>query len=98
VDDELNKEFPVLATLKGERPDTCVKIASNDLNLHKEMVLGGVGVAVLPEFMVRAELEAKILKPVWKQDRLNFPLKLVTRRNQSLSQAAKFFIEELAKF
>lgn len=96
VDDLSNKAFPTLERLRRDHPQARIRISSNDLFSHKEMALAGLGVAILPRFMVAAELKAEKLVAVYPRERFVFPLRLVQRKGKILSRAAKQYLEELA--
>lgn len=59
------------------------------------MVLKGLGVSILPRFLVEKELSAGQLKRLYPKERFEFPLKLVLRRNKSLSRNAKVWLQHL---
>ncbi|WP_374030133.1 LysR family transcriptional regulator [Bdellovibrio bacteriovorus] len=52
IDDSSTRKFPTLEKLRKIHPNAQIKISSNNLTAHKEMVLRGLGVSVLPEFLV----------------------------------------------
>lgn len=88
VDDLANRAFPTLDMLRKKRPETRITVSSNSLEAHKALVLRGVGVSILPRFVVHAELargELEILHPKWVY---SASLQLVTRRGKVLSRAA----------
>ena len=70
-----------------------IKISSNSLTSHKNMVLNGLGVSVLPEIMVKEELKRKELVRLYPKGTFNFSLKLVTKKNHFLSRNAKAWID-----
>lgn len=62
IDDRSTKSYPTLAKLKRLHPEAKIRISSNNLTAHRELVLQGCGVAVLPEFLVHQDLtEGKII-------------------------------------
>lgn len=56
IDDTDNRAFPTLAHLQRRDAKTSIAISCNSLEAHKRMVLAGAGVSILPEFMIRSEL------------------------------------------
>lgn len=91
VEDPGNRQFPTLEKLKAIAPDAHISASSNSLTLHKAMALAGLGVAILPELMVRAELESGELVSVLG-DELSFPLLCLSRTGAAWSAAAKAYI------
>lgn len=70
-----------------------INIPSNSLTSHKEMVLEGLGVSILPSIMVEKELKERKLKRLYPKGTFHFPLKLVTKKNHHLSRNAQAWIE-----
>jgi len=92
VDDIATKAFPTLEKIKKDHPEAAIKISSNDLTAHKEMVLRGLGVSILPQFMVKKELESGLLKALYDKEEMNFAVRLVTRKGQILSKVATDYV------
>jgi DNA-binding transcriptional LysR family regulator len=70
----------------------CVELAT--LDTIKDFVLRQVGIAILPRLAVRDELSSgKLIEVPVKGMRIEKMLRLVYRREQSLSHAAKSFLE-----
>ena len=95
IDDTGTKHFPTLTKLKKLHPEAKIKISSNNITAHKEMVLKGLGVAVLPDFLVQEDLKAGRLADVLPKERLEFELKLVERSNSVLSLNAQSLLNFL---
>ena len=93
IDDMDNRKFPTLQKLKKIYPAASIKFSSNNLTAHKEMVLNGLGVAILPEFLLRDELEKKILVDVLPHEIFQFQLKVIKRKHAVLSLNALKFLE-----
>jgi DNA-binding transcriptional LysR family regulator len=92
IDDTSTKRFPTLTKLKKIHPEAKIRISSNNITAHKEMVLRGLGVAVLPDFLVQEDLKNGILTDVLPKEQLEFELKLVERSNSVLSLNAQSFL------
>ncbi len=74
----------------------CVELAT--LDTIKDFVLRGVGLAILPRMAVQSELDAGTLVAVPVNGmKIEKPLRLVYRREQGLSHAAKSFLEIVKK-
>jgi DNA-binding transcriptional LysR family regulator len=85
IDDSNAQNFPTLEKLKKKYSEAKIKISSNNLSAHKEMVMAGLGVSVLPEFLVHDDLKSKKLADVLDGEEFVFYLKLVKRVNAELS-------------
>lgn len=85
VDDTATRRYPTLEKLRDQYPKAKIRISSNNLTAHKELVLRGVGTSVLPEFLIASELESKTLVDVIREERFEFDLKVIKRKNSVLS-------------
>jgi len=79
IDDTSTRTFPTLEKLKKLHPKASIKISSNNLTAHRSMVARGLGVAVLPNFLIDEDLERGRFVDVLPKERLEFDLKLVQR-------------------
>lgn len=95
IDDTSTRRFPTLDKLKIKYPKASIKISSNNLNAHKEFVLQGAGVAILPEFLIQKELKEKTLVDVLPNEEFSFKMKIVKRKNAVLSLSASKLMEQL---
>ena len=93
VEDDRADKFPTLDRLRKSVPHAAIKISTNDVEAHIRLVEAGLGVSVLPQFVVAAGLAKKQLRDVLPRDRLEFPLLLVTRKRRVLSRAAQVFVD-----
>lgn len=82
VDDPQNKRFPMLTRIRKDHPETALSISSNSLAAHREMVLAGLGISILPAMLVDADIAMGRLKDVYPDEIFMFPLRLVMRRNR----------------
>lgn len=96
VDDTATKTYPTLKLLQEKFPKASIKISTNSLSAHKRLVQLGVGVSILPEFMIKDEIESGKLKSLLKEREFTFNMKLVCRKSQPLSAAAQVFLEGIA--
>ena len=87
IEETRAKKFPALERLRRDIPEAKIGISTNDISAHKEMVLNGLGVAILPEFMMDDELV-----DLYPGENFQFPLVLVTRKNGVLSRPAREFL------
>lgn len=92
IDDTTTKKFPTLERIKKDYPKASIKISSNNLTAHKEMVLQGLGVSILPEFLVHDELKSGILTDIYKDEEFKFNLKFIKRKTAVLTLAAKTLV------
>lgn len=95
IDDVQTKKFPTIDKLNKDFKDVKIKISSNSLTSHKNMVLEGLGVSILPEIMVSGEIRDRSLKRLYPKGTFKFPLKLVMRRNHYLSRNARAWLSFL---
>ncbi|MGE3680425.1 MAG: LysR substrate-binding domain-containing protein [Bdellovibrionales bacterium] len=81
--------------MRKDDPQVQIKTSSNSLTAHKAMVLRGLGVSILPRFLVAKEIQAGRLKRLYPNEKFEFPLKLVLRKNKSLSRNARTWLDDL---
>lgn len=88
------RPFPVLEMLQRNRVKVDSLIASNNLDAQKQMVLQGLGVALLPRFMVKQEISRGSLVALYPKKNFVYTLKLITRIRKVLSRNAVVFLDE----
>ncbi len=93
VDDVTASRFPALTLLKKSVPEATLKISSNNLTAHKQLVLEGAGVSILPEFLVKEELKNGRLAELFPKSPFVYDLKILKRRATELSPVARSFLE-----
>lgn len=93
IDDLSTRTFPTLAKLRKLEPKASIRISSNNLTAHRELVRKGLGVAVLPDFLVEEDLKKRVFADVLPKERLEFDLKLVERTTAIPSLNARVFLE-----
>jgi DNA-binding transcriptional LysR family regulator len=96
IDDTSTRRFPTLDRLRQEYKDARIVISCNNLTSHRQMVLQGLGVAILPEFLVAEDLKAGVLTDVLAKEEFVFQMKFIKRKNGVLSLNAKSLLEEIA--
>ena len=94
VDASRVKRFPTLEKLKKKFPAAKITISSNSLLSHFEMVKLGLGVSVLPAFLVEREVLSGALVDILPGEELWFELKILRKRNSKLSQNAELFLQQ----
>lgn len=97
VDDPENIRFPTVEIMKRYWPETQIRYSSNSLLGHLEMVRAGIGVAILPLFMVREELRKGTLRELLIDESFVFDLKIVKKNKAQLSEYSKGFIAHLKR-
>jgi DNA-binding transcriptional LysR family regulator len=95
IEDGSAHRFPTLERLRKDVPEAKLAISTNDISAHREMVLRGLGVAILPEFAIADDLRAKRLRDLYPAEELWFDLQLITARNAVLTRPARLFLEEI---
>ncbi len=89
IDDVSTKKFPTLERLRKDYPQAKIKISSNNLTAHMEMCLQGLGVSILPNFLVATKIKEGLLFDVYPHETFKFKMKFIKRRSGVLSFAAK---------
>jgi DNA-binding transcriptional LysR family regulator len=85
--------FPVLEMLNKNKINVETTISSNNLESQKGLVAEGLGVALLPAFMVQKEIDAGIFSVLHPKKKFSYSLKLITRKGKVLSRDATVFLE-----
>lgn len=93
IDDISTRRFPTLERIRRDHPNAKIKISSNNLTAHREMVLNGLGVAVLPDFIVQNDLKEGTLIDLYPKESIKFQMKFIKRRTAILSSAALALIQ-----
>ncbi|MBI4405788.1 MAG: LysR family transcriptional regulator substrate-binding protein [Deltaproteobacteria bacterium] len=78
---------------KGIQPN--VVMSGNTLDSQKQFVLEGLGVALLPIFTVDQEISQKKLFILHGRAPYHYSVKLVTKKQRTLSRNAARFLETL---
>ncbi len=89
IDDTSTRRFPTLEKLRKDFPKAQIRISSNNLTAHREMVLQGLGVSILPEFLIKEDLKEKRLVDLYPHDDFHFQMKFVKRATTVLSINAR---------
>lgn len=90
--------FPVLEMLNKNKIKVEAHISSNNLESQKGLVKEGLGVALLPSFMVQKEIEEGIFTALYPKKKFSYSLKLITRKGKVLSRDATVFLEIFKKY
>ncbi|MFT3693534.1 MAG: LysR family transcriptional regulator [Kofleriaceae bacterium] len=96
IDDERARAFPTLELLRQIVPEAKIRISTNDTEAHLRMVRAGLGVSVLPRFVVADGLRSGELVDVLPTARLAFPLLVVTPARREPSQPASALLAAIA--
>jgi DNA-binding transcriptional LysR family regulator len=89
--------FPVLEMLNKNKVKVETFISSNNLESQKGLVREGLGVALLPAFMVEKEIEDGTFTVLYPKKKFSYSLKLITRKGKVLSRDATVFLEIFKK-
>lgn len=84
---------PVISILKKHKVKFTRVISCNNLESQKHLVQEGLGVALLPGFMVKTEIDNGTFTVLQPQKDFSIPLQLVTRRGKVLSRDAGTFLD-----
>lgn len=93
IDDAGTKAYPTLDRIRRELPEVKIRLSSNDASARKRMVLEGLGVAILPAFMVERELASGELAELHREEKFRFDLHLVARAGRILPRAARVLLD-----
>lgn len=88
IDDTSNRSYPVLSRLKQDYPEAKITISTNNLTAHLHMVRLGLGISILPLFLVENDLKSKDLTTILSGEEFVFPIKFVKRKTSVLSRSA----------
>ncbi len=91
IDDTSTKSFPTVELMRKNYPDTRIVFSSNNISLHKELVLRGKGVSILPSFMVEKEIKKGELVELYPEQSFKWDLLFVKRKSDHLNVASKAF-------
>ncbi len=97
IDDTSTKRFPTLERMRKDHPQAKIKISSNNLTAHKEMVLQGIGVSVLPEFLVADDLKNGRLADLYPNESFKFKMKFIKRKTTILTRNSQELIQACLK-
>lgn len=92
IDDTTTKKFPTLNKLRQREPGAAIRFSTNNLTAHRNMVAEGIGVAVLPKFLVDRDLKSGKFIDLLPSEKLRFDLKVVFRETAIPSANAKTFL------
>jgi len=95
IDDTATRRFPTLEKWQRKKPHAQICISTNNISSHRQLVLDGQGIAVLPDFMIERELKSGRLTDLLPNETLMFELKIVARETAILSMNASRFIRTL---
>ncbi len=93
LDDLSNKKFPTLDRLRKDHKQAKISISCNNLGAHLNLVKLGMGVSILPEFLVKEDLKNGILADVYPQEKFVFDMLFIKRRTGVLSLNASEFMK-----
>lgn len=88
IDDTSTRRFPTLEKLRHDWPHAKIKISSNNITAHRQMVLEGLGVAVLPDFIISKDIKDGLVADLYPHEHLTFKMKFIKRKTATLSSAA----------
>lgn len=95
IDGKNSKEFPTLDKYRQQNPHASIRISSNNLTAHYEMVKQGCGVGLLPSFMIEADLKSGSLIDLLPGEELMFQLYCVEREIAIFSPGAREILLQL---
>ncbi len=93
VDDPQNKRFPMLTRLRKDYPNATLDVSSNSLIAHRQMVLLGWGVSILPAFLIEEDIREKRLADVYPDETYHFALRMVAPKDRTPSLVATAFVK-----
>lgn len=93
VDYPRSRPYPVFQMLEKQHLKIHTKISVNNLDSQKELAKEGLGVAMLPRFMVKSSFQRKSLVPVYPNKKFSYSLKVAKKRGKILSKNATTFLD-----
>ena len=97
IDYPKSRPFPVLQMLRRNGIEVSPIVSSNNLDFQKQMVKEGLGVALLPRFMVKDAVHRGTLSIFHPRKDFSYSLILVTRKRKVLSKNALTFLDHFRK-
>lgn len=97
IDDSGTKSYPTVERIRRDIPEVKIRLSSNDATARKQMAMAGLGVAILPAFMVKRELASGELSELYREKRFRFDLHLVARAGRILPRAARVLLDHVKK-
>jgi DNA-binding transcriptional LysR family regulator len=88
IDDTATRKFPTLERLRKDYPQAKIKISSNNLLAHRKMVLEGMGVSILPDFLIKEDLQTGQLADLYPREDFHFKMKFIKRKTAILTTSA----------
>jgi Transcriptional regulator len=95
-DDDAPSRLPLFEKYKSHHKGVKIVAISSSSMARKSLVLNGVGVTILPRFLVRAELKNGAVKSIHEGD-YSLPLYLVERKSSYRTKLKHFLISEIKK-
>lgn len=95
IDDAGTRSYPTVERIRRDIPEVRIRLSSNDATARKRMALAGLGVTILPEFMVKTELANGELSELYREERFRFDLRLVARAGRILPRAARVLLDHV---
>ncbi|MCX6125390.1 MAG: substrate-binding domain-containing protein [Proteobacteria bacterium] len=96
VDDDSNKTYPTLNKLQKVYPNAEIRLSTNSFTAHKQLVLDGLGVSILPRFLVDDEIRSGRLSRLLPEEHFAFDLKVFYRSGEIEKPSVKEFMEIFA--
>lgn len=93
IDDTSTHSFPTIEFIRKKHPKTRITFSSNSITLHKQLVMGGKGVSIMPEFMVTEEIKRGVLADLFPRKKFQWELLIVKRKSNHLSIPTKAFVD-----
>lgn len=97
IDDSGTKSYPTIERIRRDLPEVKIRLSSNDATARKRMVQAGLGVAILPAFMVKGELARGELAELYREERFRFDLHFVARAGRILPRAARVLLDHVKR-
>lgn len=91
LDDLTNRKFPTVAFLRKKGWDTKIRASCNGLEAHRQWVLAGLGVSIVPRFLVDEDLRDGRLEVVYPRYVFPATLELCRRKGAPPSAASLAF-------
>lgn len=90
VDNRANLKFPTVEKMRKVWPGAQIRYSTNSFLTHKALVQKGLGVSVLPEFLVQEEIRKGEFSTLLKGEDFVFDMKVVARRGAGRDSVSDF--------
>lgn len=97
IDDNSVHRFPTMEKMRKDHPGVRITFSTNHLGLHREMVLNGRGVSILPDFLIAKDVKSGKMVDLYPKEKFMFDMKMAGAKGRPLTKPAQRLVEILSK-